>query len=522
MSTLAKNTAPRSMAQFYDVIVVGTQISGLIAASLLAKRGRRVLVVDHGQSATTYPYHGMRLPLLPNLVPALEQAPHVQRVHEELGLAPTMRQKLQPLSTPFQVVLEKRRINMQQPLMVLLKELGSEYPEHAEHIRGFIAQLFSLDDALTQFLRQAPALTGGSLWENFKTRRMLAKMQAFSAQLYAHPLLKDLTPSHPIFSLLQGPLAFFSNLWTETPSCFQGVRLFSAYLRGMNTLAEGSESLQQMFLDVAVRNGVTLRQGAVVANIRSRRRALTELEIEDERYTQTADYFISNTQTPFYELLKASQRHARFVAETEAVQPTGGFLTLNLVVEKAVIPQGMGQALFLSNGRTQGREDEHPDPPVLLQRMPIPIASNDMPTKFVEDKEVLHVRCPVRVQDVVRSPARLEKLKTGIMARVRRVVPFLDAYLHSVSLPTDAASWDLQMAEQAPLQHVDPWLVHPLFEVGKAGKLGITARSQRTYYRNLVHCGRDVVPGLGLEGEYIAGLGAVSHLQRMAGRKWRL
>lgn len=511
------------MAQFYDVIVVGTQISGLVAAALLAKRGRRVLLVDHGQSATTYPFHGMRLPLLPNLFPSLEQAPHVQRVHDELGLTPTLRQRLQPLPTPFQVVLPKRRINMQQPFNVLLKELGSEYPEYAEQMRGFIAQLFAFDDALTAFLRQMPALTGGSLWENLKTRRMLAKMRVFSDKLNAHPLLTELAPTHPIRNLLQGPLVFFSNLWTDAPSFFQGVRLFSAYLRGMSTMTEGLGSLQQMLIDVAVRNGVTLRQGAMVANIRTRRRHLLELEIEDERYTQTADYFISNTQTPFYELLKASQRHTRFVSETEAVQPTGGFLTLNLVVEKAVIPQGMGHALFLSNGRLRARqEEESSDPPLLIQRMPIAVVSNDMPTKFVEDKEVLHVRCPVRVQDIVRSPARLEKLKTSMMARVRRVVPFLDAYLHSVSLPTDAASWDVKVAEQAPLHHVDPWLVHPLFEVGKSGVLGITARNQRTYYRNLVHCGRDVVPGLGLEGEYIAGLGAVSHLERMAGRKWRL
>ena len=60
-----------------------------------------------------------------------------------------------------------------------------------------------------------------------------------------------------------------------------------------------------------------------------------------------------------------------------------------------------------------------------------------------------------------------------------------------------------------------------VLETEKRPVLGIAARATRTYYRNLVHCGRDVVPGLGIEGEYVAGLAAARNLANMAGRRWR-
>ena len=43
----------------------------------------------------------------------------------------------------------------------------------------------------------------------------------------------------------------------------------------------------------------------------------------------------------------------------------------------------------------------------------------------------------------------------------------------------------------------------------------------RTVFKNMVHCGRDVIPGLGLEGEYLAGLAAADTLGAMAGRAWK-
>ena len=51
--------------------------------------------------------------------------------------------------------------------------------------------------------------------------------------------------------------------------------------------------------------------------------------------------------------------------------------------------------------------------------------------------------------------------------------------------------------------------------------LGITGLPCRSPYKNLVFAGREVVPGLGLEGEFHAGLQAAAAAQELLGKKDR-
>jgi phytoene dehydrogenase-like protein len=510
------------MNQHYDVIVVGCQTSGIIAAALLAKRGRRVLLVDHGESTSTYRHGGLALPLLPHLVPSLEHSPHAQKVHDELGLGPTLRALLVPQETSFQVVLPRFRVDIRQPIAALSTELNRELGTDTPKMEAFLERLFALDDQLTAFLAKMPPLPPNTLWERFCNRRLLAEVEAFVKPFADDALFADLPESHPLHALTHGPLQFFGHLWTQTPSTFQAVRLMARYLRGVSALPDGIGGLNRVLLDAAVRAGVTLRTGAVVQHIGVNRRTLSELELEAERYTQTGTYFISNTHAPFSDLLPAKARHPRYMAQAQTVAPVGGLLVINLVVRREVIPCGMAHALFLLNGRKQAREQDIVDPPLLVQRFASEAGARAAPDKADKATEVLSVACPVRVADVAHSPERLDALKQQVLSRMRRLVPFLDDHLLDVSLPSDTASWDLQTTESAAARRVDPWRLNPLYETSDAALLGVAARTARTHFKNLVHCGRDVVPGLGLEGEYIAGLGAVARLEKMAGRAWRL
>ena len=169
------------------------------------------------------------------------------------------------------------------------------------------------------------------------------------------------------------------------------------------------------------------------------------------------------------------------------------------------------------------RGEEATDQPRLLRRYP---AQRGDPgpvrgTESIDDNEheVLSIGCPVRTSDIARSPERLATLKVQIIERVGRVIPFLRNFLIDTSLPVEPTSWDVEGDEVT--RRLDPWSLHPIFEPSVRPMLGVAARPVRTAYKNLVHCGRDVVPGLGLEGEYVTGLGAAEALAQMAGRAWK-
>ncbi|HEY6105533.1 MAG TPA: phytoene dehydrogenase, partial [Anaeromyxobacteraceae bacterium] len=65
-------------------------------------------------------------------------------------------------------------------------------------------------------------------------------------------------------------------------------------------------------------------------------------------------------------------------------------------------------------------------------------------------------------------------------------------------------------------------MAHPLYEVRLPQALGVTGLPTRSPIKNLFFAGREVVPGLGIEGEFHAALQAAARVQDMLGKKERL
>ena len=510
------------MSQHFDVAVVGMQLSGLVTAALLAKRGRRVLVVDHGENTLTYQRQGFKLPLVPTVVPAFDGAPHVQQVHRELGVAPGLRSAhLRPLEPGFQAVLPQQRIAVSSRREVLLTELRLAFPDLSPALEKFFGGLDDIDKELSAFLGRALEVSpGGGWWQRLRFGALLRRNKHLATPFEQQDLLAGIPPQHPLRDLLFGPLAFFGHLGADNPSTFHAVRLLARYFGGVVAADDNLDGLHHTVVRAARDAGAYFREGALVERIGVRGRRLCDLMVEDDRHGTTADFFVANTVTPFHDLLSSDQRHPKFVLENQSVDPVGCLLVLNVVVHKQVIPLGMGEVLFILNGRRRLRGEDPRDPPLLLRRYP---TAGDPAAKDAdagdEDREVLSVACPVRRADVATSPERFAHVKRQMKARLARVIPFLDRFVTDTSLPVETSGWDLR--EDGAPRRVDPWLLHPIYEPAQRPLLGVAARSVRTYYKNLAHCGRDVLPGLGIEGEYITGLTAANTLCHWAGKAWQ-
>jgi phytoene dehydrogenase-like protein len=504
------------MAQHYDIAVIGAQPSAVIAAALLAKRGRRVILVDHAENATTYGRKGFRLPLLPTLVPQHDSSPPIQRVHEELGLGPELRAATRALSPGFQALLPRHRFDVHADVGALGDELAREFPREAGAVATFLKRLMAADDELTAILRDALPVPARGLGERWRSRGWRGRSAPFAAPFDPATWLVGIDADHPLHDVLLSPHAFFGYVPSDAPSTFHAVRLLARYFRGVVEFTDRLGGLPAFLLRAARQAGVELRQGATAKGVQVKGRRLVQVEVEGERQDLSADYFIAGTLSPFSELLPASAQHPKFLGEEQAVRAAGSLLVMNLLVDRQVIPCGLGHSALLLNGRRRTREDAPVDPPVLLQRFAA-VSNDGGLLRVAEDQEVLSVACPVRTADLEHSPDRLAAMRLQLTARVGRVVPFLLDYVRDASIPVDTGSWDL---ESDGARRVDPWRLHPLYEMARTPMLGVAARSPRTYFKNLWHCGHDVVPGLGLEGDYVAGLATAEGILKDAGSRW--
>ena len=174
------------------------------------------------------------------------------------------------------------------------------------------------------------------------------------------------------------------------------------------------------------------------------------------------------------------------------------------------------------DGRKDARDSQPADPPLFVQRHPVrSAAASSITTSRKIDSgthEVLSVACPVRVADVPHVNPTKDAFQAQLLARLGRLIPYLSDHVVDVSQSLDTQSWDEQ-----PTESGNPhswWSVHPLFETADAPLFGVFARPVQTHFHNMAHCGRDVAPAFGLEGEYIAAWAAVATLQKQAGRHW--
>ncbi len=497
------------MAQHYDIVVIGTQPAAVLAAALFAKRHRRVLLVDHCENSATYSRNGYLLPLVPLFLPQLESSAPLQRVHEELGLGPELRAATKTLTPSLQVVLPGHRFDLHPQPEPLLEELRREFPRYGDQITDFVAKIFATDKCLNEILRTASPVTPATLVERWQARSWLRASSSFARPFLPSEWLVGVPDEHPLVETMLAPLFFFGHLGPHTPSVFHAVRLLARHLRGVVVFANRLSGLPAFLQSAARRVGVEVRESAAVERVHSERRRLTKISLLGDRQDISADYFISGTVDPFCELLSEQAPLAR---EEQAVRATSTLIVLNLVVRRQVIPCGMGEVLMLHNGRKRMRDGSPSDPPLLLQRFAAACASR---REDAEGKEVLSIACPVKTADYAHSPDRLAAMKLQIVARVARLLPFLSEHIESISLTADTGSWDLL---EEGSRRIDPWRLHPLYEAARPPLLGIAARSPRTYFKNLWHCGHDVVPGLGIEGDYITAIATADAITRTSSR----
>ena len=130
----------------YDVIVLGAGLSGLLAAALLARRGRHVLVLEEdikpGSLSHQIPRGKYTFLDGPFLFLGFEREGIYDRIFMELGLSLTSLKREGKLfrksSPPFQLILPGHRLNIFEDEGNLIDELSREFPSKRSQIGAFI------------------------------------------------------------------------------------------------------------------------------------------------------------------------------------------------------------------------------------------------------------------------------------------------------------------------------------------------------------------------------------------------
>jgi hypothetical protein len=478
---------------FYDAVIIGLDLRTLLAGALLAKRGLRVLLVAEGQPPPSYEARGVRLPRAPFSLTAFD-SPLYGRVFGELALRPLVQRLVEPLTPPFQAILPGHRFDFAADPRLLARELERELPD----ARPFTAQLHA---ALERSRRAwEPLLARDLMWpaEGFFERRAFAHALGLDpfAALPPSPPRHDLPREHPLMRVL-AELVRFSGGALEDPYDGRTLRLLDARLHAAE-LGEGGLSGLYDLLTASIRthNG-SLRFSDRVESLTVRRGTLTGVHLAPSDEEIGCQFLLWGLPVSRLasRLADRSELDPLF-SETGEPRAIASRFTLNLVVPRDALPEGMGRDLLLAF-----------DPPMWIERKLVPAS----------DRAVLCIETLLPAEPAEERARRLKTQRERMLEALDELSPFLRSQVLLVDSPHDGRpTRDLeQEVESTSEPHLrGPDTMRHVYTFSSPRLHGSAALTVRTPIKRLLLCNDQVVGGLGLEGSFLTAWSAARVVTR--------
>jgi len=477
----------------YDVVVLGGQLGGAFAASLLAKRGYRVLLVEHDGLGPGYEYEGYLLPYAPFVAPQLRTMPQVEEAFAELGLSTTVQRSLKPNVPDLQLVLPGHRLDLPHAESRRLQELTREFGDAGAQVNSLLSLASVQHEQSDSFLKQAPELPPDGWLQSWRLKKMVERHPELTMPL-------ALTGTAPPIPLLLALLRFVTYL-AKPNGLLPATRTLSQVLHASTRYPGGREGLRELLYRRLSELGGDLlwresAESSIVEALTFESGRVIGLKVVQSENIYRCNCLIASTDSAAVRRLIPEKRKQRHLVELLDLASVKQFLfSVNWVLKVDALPRGMGDLLLMDT------KDEDLGP-LLVQ-----VFGTRRVGAKSEDEDLRTVCAAAFVPATARDlgDPHLQKLADRIGGHLGELIPFADRHRELVSVPYLHPS-GIRGARLLP---------HPLISIDTESVLGITGISQVTPVKNLFLASREVLPGLGLEGEFLAGIRAARLVQEM-------
>jgi len=470
----------------YDVIVLGGQLAGAVTAALLARHGHRVLLVEHDGLGPGYEHQGYLLPYAPFVSPSMKAMPVMDEVLTELGLNTAASRAFRTHVPEIQLVLPGERFdipsNDAKRTAELTRAVGKD---RAPVLSGTIAKLIGFHEQSDAFFRDpALELPPDGMMESWGTKGLIKRHPALSAPV---PTLGD----DPSWKLLQQLSLFLTYQASREHPLAQG-RALSQTLASPERYPGGREGLRDLLNKKLLDLGGDLltREGGenfIAEEIAFDGDKVAGVKLLQSDMVYRSSALVGATESGALRRLVQEKKKHRKLTEALEWSSTREFLfTVNWVIRETGLPRGMGELVLSSTGDDLD--------PILIQQHPARRAGAP-PGKEEESLRVLTAGAfvPATARDL--GEPHLMGLADRIGAHLEALMPFSRQHLVLASAPYLHAGGS----------RGSRLLPHPHFQIESESLLGVEGLSQRTAVKNFFLANREVLPGLGLEGELLAG-----------------
>ena len=467
--------APGPSRHVYDVLVLGSELGGALAAALLAKRGLRVLWAEHAHLVPGYEHEGFLFGSPPYLVPPFRLWPMVESCFTELGLTTGFQRALKPIG-PWQIILPRHRLDLPADTPRRLAELQREFGTGGSRVAETLTALAAMPEGSDPFFRFLDDFSPGGWLERLRLKRRAGRVEGL---IRPSPLSAD----EPLEALLSSAVPFL--VQQEPAGPLAVTRVLGQLLRGPLRLPGGREGLRETLGKRFTELGGTLLPqegliGRAVEGVEFDGPQVV-LRVRGAEAVYRAQWLVAAMEPALLAALLPEDGPGKKVGEhLGRLTPRRLVLTVHWVIPEKVLPRGMGDLVLMDGGQTG---------PVWIQVQ----ATRRAGTRG-EEESLRTVSASAVVSAGVRDAGEsgLRLPAAGLERALEALMPFAVAQRVARSVPL--------VDGPGPLAGAGPQIVYGAVEGSPTGLEGLGVR---TPAKNVLFAGREAILGLGLEGELL-------------------
>ncbi len=436
----------------YDILIIGSEISGLVSAALLAKKGFRVAVVSGMEGSPVYEKDGYTLNERPFLVTGLKGGP-LGALFDEIGLPKNSGMKG---AIPYQVILPDERVDIYEDPKLFHDELRRCFPKEIDKVSDFYNHISGLNEEIGHVMDMNPF-----------SFRLLLPSGIRKGKKALRDIAEGLGLSQRFQSFVRAQISSFSYLDGPT-SIIAASSLLESPRKGIYPMEGG---LKEMLLKKIKSFGGDFIRSPAKEVSRNGNRWL--LRTEDEALSGRVVIGNIDAQTFCGLFLDVGNKYLKSIGRIEkSLFP----LTVNLGVKESGIPVGMAEDVIML--RDYGRE--HIPDNLLLVHMGTP--SNG--------KRGVSITCHVPREECGKGNIR--GISEAMLEGVDELFPFIDRH-----------------TEVLDMRNIEP-KGDGIFVSSVKQKMGIGGLPFEMVRGEIYYAGPEVFPSLGFDGLVYSGKAAAA------------
>jgi phytoene dehydrogenase-like protein len=477
----------------YDAIIIGRDLSSLVAALTASRRGLKTVLVNEGNQEEEYREAGYIFPIDPTPLSGFGQEQTNLRLLRELHLLPDEAPQILLMDPAFQVILPGHRVDLFHDRDQLIGDIIREFPQHEQEIRRFYHAVSKSGALIERWINE----DGVGKLDGFG--RLIRGMLRFTTALVHRPslIIRGNGNSCALRNVIEAQIAMLSYLdISRFPFPLSAAYLLTLPTRGIFYPVGGRNAwlnwLRKGFTDA----GGELIDGCSIMRIDPRPDINVDLESSGESTTIRGKKLIVSAQWEKLNLLLFQQKiFHRLVNRLDFSRAHAHPFCLHMGIHEEGISEKVTPYVVVVPDENKPARDQN----LLFLEMSLPGDTYRAP----EGRRAVSVT--VYLKD---SPLVLADLELKVIAKT--IIDSLDWFLPFLRESIDYINIERSIAFARQSQEI----INKKYNVRKRSIIAMNTLSPKTPLPNILLTGGILRAGLGFEGEILSGMDVASLVEK--------